>query len=66
LIVTTIHGKPQLLTSARAIATFLKFPLMTIGVVARIHWQAWKLWRKSVPFFAKPEPPSLQTTRSYP
>ena len=66
LIVTTIHGTPQLLTSASAIATFLKFPLMTIGVVARIHWQAWKLWRKSVPFFAKPEPPSLQTTRSYP
>jgi DUF1365 family protein len=66
LIVTTIHGTPQPLTSANAVSTFLRFPLMTIGVVARIHWQAWKLWRKSVPFFAKPEPPSLQTTRSYP
>lgn len=66
LIVTTIHGAPQALTSANAVSTFLRFPLMTIGVVARIHWQAWKLWRKSVPFFAKPEPPSLQTTRSYP
>jgi DUF1365 family protein len=66
LIVTTIHGAPQALTSANAVSTFLRFPLMTIGVAARIHWQAWKLWRKSVPFFAKPEPPSLQTTRSYP
>ena len=66
LIVTTIHGTPRSLTSASAISTFLTFPLMTLGVVARIHWQAWKLWRKSVPFFAKPEPPSLPTTRSYP
>jgi DUF1365 family protein len=64
LIVTTIHGTPQPLTSRSAVATFLKFPIMTIGVVARIHWQAWKLWKKSVPFFAKPEPPSLSTTRS--
>jgi DUF1365 family protein len=37
---------------------------MTIGVVAHIHWQAWKLWRKRIPFFAKPTPPKLTTTHS--
>ena len=29
----------------------------------RIHWQALKLWRKRVPFFTKPEPPTISTTR---
>jgi DUF1365 family protein len=31
--------------------------------MARIHWQALKLWAKRVPFFAKPEPPPLDVTR---
>ncbi len=64
LIVTTIHGTPLALTSPAAWHAFWRYPLMTIGVVARIHWQAWKLWRKRVPFFAKPTPPGLSTTRS--
>jgi hypothetical protein len=28
-------------------------PLLTLGVVARIHWQALRLWAKRVPFFGK-------------
>jgi DUF1365 family protein len=66
LIVTTVHGTPEALDSRSVIRAFIGFPLMTLGVVARIHWQAWKLWRKRVPFFAKPEPPALLTTRSLP
>jgi len=37
--------------------------LMTVGVIARIHWQALQLWLKRVPFFAKPAPPRAFTTR---
>ena len=29
-------------------------PLMTLGVMARIHWQALRLWIKRVPFVSKP------------
>ncbi|MCY7386631.1 MAG: DUF1365 domain-containing protein, partial [Burkholderiales bacterium] len=63
LIVTTMHGVPEPLTSRAALSAFLRHPLMTFGVVARIHWHALKLWLKHVPFFSKPEPPSLETTR---
>jgi len=30
---------------------------MTFFVIARIHWQAVKLWLKRVPFFHKPAAP---------
>ena len=63
LIVTTVHGDPVPLTSSAALHAFLSHPLMTFGVVARIHWHALKLWLKRVPFFTKPEPPVIQTTR---
>jgi uncharacterized protein len=36
---------------------------MTFGVIARIHWQALRLWLKRVPFFSKPAPPQAFTTR---
>jgi DUF1365 family protein len=36
---------------------------MTFGVIARIHWQAFKLWRKRVPLISKPKPPDLSVTR---
>ena len=65
LIVTTLHGSVEALTSRAALRAFLSHPLMTFGVVARIHWHALKLWLKRVPFFHKPEPPSLHTTRQF-
>ena len=34
-----------------------------LGVIARIHWQAVRLWLKRVPFFRKPAPPDTFVTR---
>jgi uncharacterized protein len=58
-----IFGKPQPLTSRGAVTAFFRYPLMTFGVVVRIHWQALRLWLKRVPFISKPVPPSVETTR---
>jgi hypothetical protein len=63
LLVTTLRGTPVPLNAARTLSAWASHPLMTLGVIVRIHWQALKLWAKRVPFFSKPEPPATETTR---
>jgi uncharacterized protein len=63
LIATSISGEAKPLTAENARRAFFATPLMTLGVVARIHWQALKLLFKRVQFFSKPEPPTQETTR---
>ena len=36
-----------------------RFPLITLTVVSRIHWQAFKLWIKKAPFFIHPDKANL-------
>jgi len=63
LLRTSVSGELQPLTGRRVRAAFFRWPLLTLGVVARIHWQALKLWVRRVPFFAKPAPPRSFVTR---
>jgi DUF1365 family protein len=63
LIATSISGSANPLSPRAVRGLLARYPWFTLGVVARIHWQAAKLWRKRVPFFAKPAPPVLSTTR---
>jgi DUF1365 family protein len=64
LIDTSVSGRSVGITAASLARTVLRFPLFTLGVVARIHWQALRLWLKRVPFFRKPAPPADFVTRS--
>jgi DUF1365 family protein len=57
LLVTSVGGDLQPLSAARIRATLWRMPLLTVGVVARIHWQALRLWLKRVPWHAKPPHP---------
>jgi DUF1365 family protein len=63
LINTSISGLAQPLSRSALYLAFLRFPLMSLGVIGRIHWQALKLWLKGVPFHSKPKPPALEVTR---
>jgi uncharacterized protein len=60
---TSVSGTLTALTPASARAAFFGRPLMALGVIARIHWQALRLAIKRVPFFSKPAPPAQFTTR---
>jgi DUF1365 family protein len=63
LLQTSVSGHLQTLTNASARAAFFGMPLMSLGVIVRIHWQALRLWLKRVPFFSKPAAPEAFTTR---
>ncbi len=63
LLQTSISGQGQPLTSRQVLRAFFSYPLMSFGVVIRIHVQALRLWRKRVPFFRKPSLPSQELTR---
>jgi DUF1365 family protein len=63
LIATTVAGRTAPLAAGRLLAAFFTYPLMTFGVVARIHWQALRLWMKRVPWHPKPAPPLEETSR---
>lgn len=63
LLITSVSGTVQPATGRLALKAFFTYPLMTVGVIAKIHWQAFRLWRKRVPFFSKPTPPSRELTR---
>jgi uncharacterized protein len=63
LLVTTVHGEGVPASRRSVMKALLGYPLLTFGVVFRIHWQALKLWLKRVPYFSKPQPPLTETTR---
>lgn len=63
ILAATFAGKRHSLTSAAVVKACLMMPLMTLKVVAGIHWEAVKLWFKGVEFYnrpARPEPISYR------
>lgn len=63
LLQTSVSGTLAPLTSGSVRSAFFGMPFMTFGVIARIHWQAMKLWLKRVPFFRKPSSPPTFVSR---
>ena len=63
LLETSVSGHLAPLTRKALRRAFFGMPLMTLGVIARIHWQALQLAVKRVPFFGKPAPPQAFITR---
>jgi DUF1365 family protein len=63
LVNTSVSGALQALNPATRRRALWSYPWLSVGVMLRIHWQALQLWRKRVPFFRKPTPPTEFVTR---
>jgi hypothetical protein len=63
LLLTSVIGWARPLSASSIRNAVAGQPLMTLMLVARIHWQAVRLWLKKVKFHAKPQPPLQETSR---
>ena len=63
LLKTSVSGELEPLTPASLRKALWRYPAMSFGLIARIHWQAMRLWLKRVPFVSKPPPPTTFLTR---
>ena len=63
LLQTSVSGTLEPLTAAAVRRALWRYPAMSWNVLARIHWQALRLWLKRVPFFGKPALPATFVSR---
>jgi DUF1365 family protein len=52
-------GRREPLTTRAAAKAFAAVPLLTLKVMAAIHWQALKLWLKGARYYPQPKSPDL-------
>lgn len=62
-VLSAIHTARRRPLTDRALAgVFLAYPLLTLKVVAGIHWEALKIWAKGVGLRRRPPPPDRPVT----
>lgn len=57
MLVAGQHGKRSKINNASLCKAFFSLPLMTVKVMAMIHWQAVKIYFKGGTFHRRPKPP---------
>lgn len=57
LLRTHFRGAQRTLTDKNLLKVFFAYPLMTAKIVAGIHWEALKLWRKGLGLKDRPKAP---------
>ena len=58
--ISTLRGDVKALSDRNMFKYFLSIPLIPLQVMGMIHWQAFRLWIKKIPFHPKAENPELQ------
>ncbi|GAC1621389.1 MAG: DUF1365 domain-containing protein [Nevskia sp.] len=58
----TLAGERLTLSDGAILKQVLQMPLMTLKVVAGIHWEALKIWLRGARFHKKPAPPTSATS----
>jgi uncharacterized protein len=56
LLAATFHGRRRALTTPALLRSFFSLPLVTLKIVAAIHWEALRLWLKGVRLVPRPNP----------
>ncbi len=56
LLAATFIGRHRRLTTPALLRAFVALPLMTLKIVAAIHWEALRLWLKGARLVARPAP----------
>lgn len=62
LMVATLHAVRRPLTDRTLLSALLRFPFVTLKVIAGIHFEALRLWLKRVPLHRDPGLPSGRVT----
>lgn len=57
ILAATFHGEAQPVSDASCLKLTFGLPLMTLKVVAGIHFEALRLWWKGIRFFSRPARP---------
>lgn len=57
LLKAIFTGKAAPMSNMACLKMLLRYPLMTLKIIAGIHWEALHLWRKGVKLVERPEPP---------
>lgn len=63
LIVASFSGGRRALTDAALLRAFFSYPLLTLKVIAGIHWEALLIWAKGVPLQERPASPRHPVTQ---
>ena len=62
MLLATHSGRREAQTDGAILRQVIRHPLMTVKVIAGIHWEALFLWLKRARFHPRPEPPSDDVT----
>jgi DUF1365 family protein len=62
ILYASLEGTRAPLNDRTLARAFLRYPLMTLKVIAGIHWEALKLWRKGLRPLPHPAPPREAVT----
>ena len=61
LLAATFHGRRRALTTGRLLRSFFSLPIVTLKILAAIHWEALRLWSKGVRLVPRVEQAPAET-----